>query len=403
MQSISVTELNENIRRLLDSEPELRGVCVEGELSGYVRNISGHAFFTLKDAKSQLRCVMFRGYGTHMTFTPENGMQVIVLGDVAAYERQGTYQLYAVRIIPVGLGEQSAALEQLKRKLMNEGLLDESRKKEIPAFPDCIGVITSPTGAAVRDVFNVITRRSPWVKLKLFETSVQGDAAPRQIISALMRADRDEECDTLLLVRGGGSAEDLSVYNNEIVARAISISRKPIISGVVHETDFTIADLVADRRAPTPSAAAELAVPDGAELLERIEQCRSRIKTAAQVICDRTYARIEGAERTAAHCARSILREAEMRVAELESRFKYAVKSAAAERETELRQLAARVESASPMAILARGYAGLSAEGERIYSVNQIKAGDEIELALADGRVRARAESVDKEIKWKKK
>ena len=156
-------------------------------------------------------------------------------------------------------------------------------------------------------------------------------------------------------------------------------------------------------RAPTPSAAAELAVPDGAELLERIEQCRSRIKTAAQVICDRTYARIEGAERTAAHCARSILREAEMRVAELESRFKYAVKSAAAERETELRQLAARVESASPMAILARGYAGLSAEGERIYSVNQIKAGDEIELALADGRVRARAESVDKEIKWKKK
>lgn len=396
MQPISVTKLNENIRKLIDSEPDMRGVCVEGELSGYVRNASGHAFFTLKDAKSQLRCVMFRGYSAHMTFTPENGMKVMALGDVAAYTRQGAYQLYAVRIIPVGLGEQSAALEQLKRKLINEGLMDESRKKPLPAFPECVGVITSPTGAAVRDVFNVITRRSPWVKIKLFETSVQGDLAPRQIVTALMRADRDEECDTLLLVRGGGSAEDLSVYNNEVVARAISISRKPIISGVGHETDFTIADLVADRRAPTPSAAAELAVPDGQELIGKIERYRSSIKTAAQAVCDRAYARIEKAEQTAAHAAQNMLRDAEMRVAELEGRWKYAIKSAAAERETRLRQLAVRIDAASPMSILTKGYAGLRMDGEKISSVNNVKPGDEVELTLADGKLRAQVKSVER-------
>lgn len=391
MQSITVTELNANIRKLIDSDEGMREVCVEGELSGYVRNVSGHAFFTLKDAKSQIPCVLFRGYGAHLKFTPQNGMKAIVLGDVAVYERQGAYQLYAVRIIPLGLGEQSVALEQLKRKLLREGLLDESKKKPIPRFPNCVGVITSPTGAAVRDVFNVISRRSPWTEIKLFETSVQGDQAPRQIIEALMRADRDEDCDVILLVRGGGSAEDLSAYNNEIVARAIYISRKPIISGVGHETDFTIADLVADKRAPTPSAAAELAVPDGEELRERIAQCAARIKSGMWAIADRAESRLEIAQRAIVHSAEMNLREAEMCVADCEKRLRYAFKAIVNERESELIRLAARVESASPMAVLARGYAAVDKAGKRIASVAQVKNGDELNIRFADGEVKATA------------
>jgi exodeoxyribonuclease VII large subunit len=258
----SVTELNEHIRSLLDADALLQNVCVRGELSNYKIYPSGHHYFTLKDSESSLRCVMFRSNASRLRFRPENGMGVTVFGRIAVYPRDGAYQLYATAILPEGTGDLQVAFEQLKQKLAEEGLFDESHKKPLPSFPERIAIITSSAGAAVHDMIRILGKRFPMTKVLLLPVRVQGAEAPAEIAGAIRYANEFDVADVIITGRGGGSLEDLWAFNDERVARAIYASHIPVISAVGHEPDVTISDYVADRRASTPSNAAEIAVPD---------------------------------------------------------------------------------------------------------------------------------------------
>ncbi len=267
---LSVSDLNAEVNQLLSRGFPL--LWIEGEISNLVRPASGHLYFSLKDAKAQIRCAMFRNRNMRLTLQPENGMKVLVRGRVGLYEPRGDYQLIAEHMEDAGIGQLQRQFEALKQKLSNAGLFDQAHKQELPEFPKCIGVITSPTGAAIRDILHVLKRRSPQTLVLIYPVSVQGDAAKTQIETAIRKADQDKRCDVLILARGGGSIEDLWSFNEENVAKAIYHAKTPIIAGVGHEIDFTIADFVADVRAPTPSAAAELATQDKEQLLTSVLQ-----------------------------------------------------------------------------------------------------------------------------------
>ena len=256
-------------------------MLVEGEISNYKHHYTGHLYFTLKDENSLIKCIMFKTYTGHLEFEPKDGMKVMILGSVSVFERDGTYQLYAKAMKPMGMvGDLRAAYEELKQKLEKEGLFDSIHKKPIPAYPKVIGVLTSNTGAVIRDIINVSTRRNPNVVIKLFPVPVQGEGAAEKIAKGIELMNEHKLADVLIVARGGGSLEDLWTFNEEVVARAIYASELPVISAVGHETDFTISDFVADLRAPTPSAAAELAVPDIAEVQSKIEGYQNRYKQA---------------------------------------------------------------------------------------------------------------------------
>ncbi|MGD0955238.1 MAG: exodeoxyribonuclease VII large subunit [Candidatus Acidiferrales bacterium] len=270
-----VSELTERIRDLL--EAEFPDVWIEGEVSNYHAAQSGHLYFTLKDARSQIRCVCFRDQARGLKFRPEDGLHVTVRGSLGVYDLRGEYQVYVSHIEPVGLGALQLAFEQLKKKLEGEGLFDEARKKPLPVLPRCIGVVTSPTGAAIRDILRVLKRRFANVHVQLYPVKVQGEGAAKEIVAALRHFNRAKFADVLILARGGGSPEDLWAFNEEIVARAIAESKIPVITGVGHETDFTIADFVADLRAPTPSAAAEIVVRSRQEFERQIAEHRSHL------------------------------------------------------------------------------------------------------------------------------
>ena len=269
---ISVTELNKYIKGKFEEDEYFANVLVEGEISNYKHHYTGHLYFTLKDENSLIKCIMFKTYTGHLEFEPKDGMKVMILGSVSVFERDGTYQLYAKAMKPLGMvGDLRAAYEELKQKLEKEGLFDEEHKKKIPTYPKVIGVLTSNTGAVIRDIINVSTRRNPNVVIRLFPVPVQGEGAAEKIAKGIEFMNEQKLADVLILARGGGSLEDLWPFNEEVVARAIYESELPIISAVGHETDFTISDFVADLRAPTPSAAAELAVPDIEELKLKIK------------------------------------------------------------------------------------------------------------------------------------
>jgi exodeoxyribonuclease VII large subunit len=274
---LSVNALTKYIKRKFDADPHLRDVHVRGEISNFKQHSSGHMYFTLKDEKARILAVMFSSQSRTMKFTPENGMKVIVKGEISVYEPSGQYQIYIKEMRPDGIGELFLAYEQLKQRLELEGLFAIETKKAIPLFPRTVGVITSPTGAAIRDVITTIKRRYPIANILVFPALVQGDNAAPSIAKAIAKANSMDEIDVLIVGRGGGSIEELWAFNEELVARAIFSSTIPIISAVGHETDFTIADFVADLRAPTPTAAAELAVPHIEELLDRVLQRQSRL------------------------------------------------------------------------------------------------------------------------------
>ena len=288
---LSVSQLNAFVKSMIEGEPRLQEVYIKGEISNYTDHYrSGHAYFTLKDETASLKAVLFRRYREQLNFLPQDGMRVIVRGQISVYERDGVYQLYAWEIQPDGIGALHLAFEQLKAKLSAEGLFDAQRKRPLPRYPECIGVITSPTGAVIQDIYNVISRRYPCVKLLVYPVSVQGAQAVGQICRALTQANAQASCDLLILARGGGSLEDLWPFNDEKLARAIAASRLPVVSAVGHETDYTIADFVADLRAPTPSAAAELVTPNREQLLPALrgtdvylqEQIRARLQREGQ-------------------------------------------------------------------------------------------------------------------------
>ncbi|MEW6200583.1 MAG: exodeoxyribonuclease VII large subunit [bacterium] len=396
---LTISEITEIIKNVLEDEDTLQNVWLEGEISDFVRHASGHIYFTLKDEGSQIRAVMFRAYAVSAAeMELANGMHVVVFGSVGVYEKRGEYQFYVRSIRPAGIGALYLKFEQLKKKLKEEGLFDEARKKRLPEFPWKIAVCTSPTGAAIRDVLSVIERRFPAVEVVIVPTVVQGEETARSVVSSLEAAQNIPDVSLILLVRGGGSIQDLWGFNEEIVARAIARRRVPVVSGVGHETDYTIADFVADVRAPTPSAAAEMSVPS-------LEEVKSRIARAVSVLTHSAQSRIDlrraflGAL-TAVLTPRRFFDIVRQRQQMIDERI------AAAEMTTRHRMeglhhkttsLMERLESLDPSAVLSRGYSLCydAATGMLLRTVSQVRPHQRLKTVLADGSFYSTAESIE--------
>ena len=395
--ALTVSELNARIKGLIESDPVLGSVCVRGELSNYKVYPSGHHYFTLKDAESSLRCVMFRFAASKLRFRPESGMGVTVWGRVSVYPRDGAYQLYCEDIMPEGAGDLQVAFEQLKEKLQREGLFDPAHKKPIPRYPERIAVITSSAGAAVHDIIRVLRKRWPVAKVLLLPVRVQGAEAPPEIVGAIRYANRYKVADVIITGRGGGSIEDLWAFNDERVARAIYESELPVISAVGHEPDVTIADYVADLRAATPSNAAELAAPDMSELREAIMSARARLDQAVERSIRERRKRLE--ELGSRRVMRSPTGFIDQRRLELDS-IRLRLDSAASARLNREKQrfasLAAKLDALSPLKVLGRGYSiALDAEGRAVKRAGQLKPGDRLRLRLAEGEAGCLVESVN--------
>ena len=379
----TVSQINGYVKKILDHNIILNNVWVKGELSNFKRHYSGHLYITLKDEGGVLKAVMFRGAAATLAFEPADGMKVLARGRVSVYEAGGAYQLYIEEMIPDGVGELYIAYEQLKKQLADEGLFDERHKKPIPKFPKAVGVVTAPTGAAVRDIINVITRRYPMAEIILYPAKVQGTGAAESVVKAIEYFNATREVDTLIVGRGGGSIEDLWAFNEEITARAIYASEIPVISAVGHETDFTIADFVADLRAPTPSAAAEIAVPSTPELAARITADKSRIQQSI-------ISRIEGGrlllKRFKMRTPKDRIDEYSLRVDAMTRSMENSLKMKTMSLRRHFAAQAAKLDALSPLQTLSRGYAIPTREdGTVIRSVGEVKSGDEFTLRLKDG------------------
>lgn len=388
---ISVTELNKYIKGKFEEDEYFANVLVEGEISNYKHHYTGHLYFTLKDENSLIKCIMFKTYTGPLEFEPKDGMKVMILGSVSVFERDGTYQLYAKAMKQVGMvGDLRAAYEELKQKLEKEGLFDTAHKKPIPIYPKVIGVLTSNTGAVIRDIINVSTRRNPNVVIKLFPVPVQGEGAAEKIAKGIEFMNEHKLADILIVARGGGSLEDLWPFNEEVVARAIYASELPVISAVGHETDFTISDFVADLRAPTPSAAAELAVPDIAELKLKIEGYQNRYKQALIRKVQLMKLRYE-------KCMQSrVFTQPLQKINEqymiIDMKVKTMEHSILQKLQTEkanFQKLVLQLDTLSPLKTLARGYGIVYKQGNRVKSITDLKAKDEISIRLQDGEAKA--------------
>lgn len=388
----TVGELTRHIRNLLEADISLRNVWLRGEISNLSRPASGHVYFSLKDAGASLKCVMWRSAVEFLGWQPEHGAQVLARGRISVYPQGGVYQLYVDELHPAGVGDLHARFEELRERLRAEGLFEIERKRPLPAFPRLLGVVTSPQAAALRDVLQVLRRRWPLVKVLLAPTLVQGHMAPPQIVAALRALDARDDVDLILLVRGGGSLEELWAFNDEGVARAIGACRHPVVCGVGHETDFTIADFAADVRASTPTAAAELAVPDQAELRRRVRAHGAQVEE--QVLRRLAEAR-QGLEREERSLARLSPRgriEAErQRLDELSRRASQALLHSLALRRAALGRARAQMLALSPQATLERGYAIVRREdtGAVVRSVQQAQPGDDLRIQVQDGELTA--------------
>lgn len=385
---LTVTELTSHIKSVLERDTLLEGLTVSGELSNYKVYPSGHHYFSLKDADSSLRCVMFRNNAQRLRFRPENGMQVAVSGKIAVYPRDGAYQLYAVSIIPTGMGDLYAAFEQLKEHLSREGLFDAAHKKQLPRFPKKIAVITSSAGAALRDILRILNARWPAGEVVLLPVRVQGVEAPAEIAGAIRYANLWHVADLIITGRGGGSMEDLWAFNDERVARAIFDSEIPVISAVGHEPDFTISDFVADLRAATPSNAAELAVPDQFELREQIFQTSRRLSGAiSQRIRQQRALLYAYAQRRVLTDPSGYLLLKRMDLDHVQKTLAHAFYSVVSADRRNLAELAAGLDAMSPLKVLGRGYsvATASPSGKAIRSIEEVETGDRILVRVTDG------------------
>ncbi len=379
----TVSQINGYVKKILDHNIILNNVWVKGEISNYKRHYSGHLYITLKDEGGVLKSVMFRSAAATLAFEPSDGMKVMARGRVSVYEAGGAYQLYIEEMIPDGVGELYIAYEQLKRRLEEEGLFDERRKKPIPKFPKTVGVVTAPTGAAVRDVINVITRRCPMTEIIIYPAQVQGAGAAESIVKAIEYFNAANAADTLIVGRGGGSIEDLWAFNEEITARAIYASKIPVISAVGHETDFTIADFAADLRAPTPSAAAEIAVPSAIELRGMLNADQNRI---LRNITGRIDSGRLLLKRFKMKTPKDKIDEYSLRVDALTRSMENSVKMKTMTLRRAFSEQAAKLDALSPLQTLSRGYAiPTKKDGTVIRGAKEIKSGDEFTLRLRDG------------------
>ena len=389
---ISVTELNRYVKNRIDGDEYLNNVLVKGEISNFKHHYTGHLYFTLKDENSLIKCVMFKTYSEKMKFEPRDGMKVIIFGTVSVFERDGVYQIYCKTMDEDGLGDLYLAYNKLKEKLEKEGLFDELHKKKIPFMPEVIGVLTSNTGAVIRDIINVSTRRNPNVHIRLLPVPVQGQGAAEKIAKAIEVMNEKKLADVLIIGRGGGSLEDLWPFNEEIVARAIYSSEIPIISAVGHETDFTIADFVADLRAPTPSAAAELAVADVEDLKYNIVLKEKRLKNALNAKTQVMRLRFE-------KCMNSrVYKEPLQKINErylLVDKYIKLLENSSIKKLKDCKLVmaknASKLDALSPLKTLSRGYSiTILKENDKIIkSVKDVKSGDLLEIRVEDGKIEA--------------
>lgn len=375
-QGFAVSEVNQYLKQLLESQSDLHHIPVLGEISNFKRYQSGHCYFTLKDEKSALKCVMFKSSAAHLSFEPQNGEKVVALGSISVYERDGVYQLYVTAMRRQGVGDLMQAYEALKEKLTKEGLFDESRKKPLPCLPRAIGIITSPSGAAVHDIITVSRRRNKGVKLILYPVKVQGGEAAGEIVRAIDFFHRHHLADLLIVGRGGGSIEDLWAFNEEPVVRAIAASEIPIISAVGHETDFTLSDFAADARAATPSQAAEIAVIDVAAY-----------RNGIAFYWDKAAKLLEKEIHENAQLADSLQQElTQAMAAELDAK------------KHRLSLMAAKLSALSPLTVLSRGYSITTTAGHRaVQCVSDVSAGDTIRTTVADGTISSVVSGIEKE------
>lgn len=394
---LTVSDLTRMVKQLLESN--YTDLWVSGEVSNYTRASSGHMYFTLKDERAVIRAVLFKGYQKEVRFEIENGLKLIVHGALSIFEKRGEYQIIVDFLEPEGLGALQLAFEQLKEKLKMEGLFDESKKRPIPTFPNVVGVITSETGAAIRDILNVIGRRYSGVRIIIYPTLVQGDEAAHSIARAVQRANERKEVDVLIVGRGGGSIEDLWPFNEEVVVRALYKSKIPVISAVGHEIDFTIADFVADVRAPTPSAAAEIVVRNKVELLRIYADLHKRLfETMERAVQSKREQLSRFTTQALQDKVNRLIREKQMSLDDL-------TRSLTATMETTLTRLRGRFEKLvgqlnvlSPLATLSRGYSIVSRrrDGKTVLSINDVAPGEEISTLVPDGRVYSRVRDVEK-------
>ena len=390
-QVLSITQLNEYIRGKLDADPLLTGVAVKGEISNYKLYPSGHHYFTLKDESSALKCVMFKGHAAKLRFRPENGMQIIAMGKVSVYPRDGAYQLYCTAMAMDGVGDLYAAFEQLKAKLAAQGLFDPAHKKPLPRCPGTIGIITSSAGAAVHDMLRILRKRYPLTNVRLLPVRVQGVEAPGEIAAAIRYANYYRLADLLIVGRGGGSIEDLWAFNDERVAYAIYESKIPIISAVGHEPDVTISDFVADLRAATPSNAAELAVPDQDALRQTLDGMSAAMATAMnrQIKAARQHLDVLSAS-PALRSPTGYLDQKRKNLELLKNRLIAAENQHIARNNQKFIALTAKLDAMSPLKVLSRGYAMAQTEGgEILRSVKQTHAGEHLTVSLSDGKLTA--------------
>ena len=379
------------VKEKFENDEFLNNVLVKGEISNFKHHYTGHMYFTLKDENSLIKCVMFKGYTNTLNFVPKDGMKVMILGTVSVFERDGVYQIYAKAMKQDGIGDLYAEFEKLKAKLEEEGLFSQAHKKKIPVMPKCIGVLTSNTGAVIKDIINVSTRRNPNVYIKLLPIPVQGQDAKEKIVQAIKTMNDKKLADVVILARGGGSLEDLWPFNEEIVARAIYESEIPIISAVGHETDFTIADFVADLRAPTPSAAAELCVPKIDDIEEKITLYRNRYKNAL-------IKKIEVMKLRYQKCmASKVFKDPKQKINEyylvldnIVKRIDNSINKIVKDNKVKMIENISKLDALSPLKTLTRGYSITEYNGKIIKSVKEIKIDDEIKITFKDGSKNAK-------------
>ena len=389
--AVSVTDLNRYIKNKIADDEYLNNILIKGEISNFKHHYTGHMYFTLKDENSLIKCIMFKSYAQKLNFEPKDGMKVYILGSVSVFERDGVYQIYAKVMEEDGLGDLYTRYQRLKKELEEKGLFDERHKKKIPMMPKVIGVLTSQTGSVIRDIINVSTRRNPNVYIRLLPVPVQGEGAGEKIAKGIEYMNKNELADVLILARGGGSLEDLWPFNEEIVANSIYNSKIPIISAVGHETDFSISDFVADLRAPTPSSAAELAVPDVYEVKQKINTYQNRLKMSLTKKLEIMKLRYEKC------MSSSVFKDPTRKINENYIKIDTYVKQlenlinkVKEKNKNKYIELVSKLDTLSPLKTLTRGYSIVEKDGKSIKSILELQKDDEISIRLNDGKKQAK-------------
>ncbi len=389
--AISVTDLNKYIKNKIADDEYLSNILIKGEISNFKHHYTGHLYFTLKDENSLIKCIMFKSYAQKLNFEPKDGMKVYILGSVSVFERDGVYQIYAKVMEEDGLGDLYTKYQKLKEELEKKGLFDQSHKQKIPMMPKVIGVLTSQTGSVIRDIINVSTRRNPNVYIRLLPVPVQGEGAAEKIAEGIEYMNKNQLADVIILARGGGSLEDLWPFNEEIVAHSIYESKIPIISAVGHETDFSISDFVADLRAPTPSAAAELAVPDIYEVKQKINTYQNRLKMALTKKLEIMKLRYDKC------MSSSVFREPTRRIQEnyikIDSYVKQLenlINKIKEKNKNKYIELVSKLDTLSPLKTLTRGYSIIEKDGKIVKSITDLQTEDNISIRLKDGEKQAK-------------